>query len=181
MEITIKNVVLKDGRTAILRSPCAADAREMIGFLRDTAGETTFLSKYPEEITYTEEGEVGVLEKYRTSPRDVMICVEMDGRIMGNCNLSGGGTLRSSHRAELGIALRHEIWGQGTGSALFDALLDCARQAGYEQLYLWVVSENRRGLGLYEKYGFTVCGRRPRGQRYRDGTYADELLMVREL
>ena len=40
---------LKDGRSAILRSPCEDDAESMLRFIIKACGETEFLMKYPEE------------------------------------------------------------------------------------------------------------------------------------
>ena len=41
--------LLKNGKTAIFRSPTEADAHEMVEYLCKTAGETDFLIGYPEE------------------------------------------------------------------------------------------------------------------------------------
>ena len=42
-------ILLKDGRKALLRSPCEDDAEEMLRFIKKASGETDFLLKYPEE------------------------------------------------------------------------------------------------------------------------------------
>ena len=41
-----KQITLKDGRSALLRSPVDEDAAEMLAFLKDCAKETNFLSRY---------------------------------------------------------------------------------------------------------------------------------------
>ena len=46
-ETTIR---LKDGRTAILRSPREEDAKDMLRFIIKACGETDFLLKYPEDF-----------------------------------------------------------------------------------------------------------------------------------
>jgi len=44
-----KEFILKDGRTAILKSPEACDAQKMLAFITTACGETDFLARYPEE------------------------------------------------------------------------------------------------------------------------------------
>ena len=51
----------------------------------------------------------------------------------------------------------------------------------FPQIELEVVSANRRAISLYTKYGFQVYGTRPHGLKYRDGTYADDYLMLKPL
>ena len=40
---------LKDGRSAVLRSPREEDIPGMLDYLRASAGETEFIIRYPEE------------------------------------------------------------------------------------------------------------------------------------
>lgn len=42
-----KKFRLKDGREALLRSPCEDDAEEMLQFIIKASGETDFLMKFP--------------------------------------------------------------------------------------------------------------------------------------
>ncbi|MDE7260854.1 MAG: hypothetical protein K2N78_02150 [Oscillospiraceae bacterium] len=53
--------------------------------------------------------------------------------------------------------------------------------AGFEQMELDVVSTNAPAIGLYKKLGFVPIGTMPRALKYRDGSYADFLLMVKQL
>ena len=52
-----KQIILKDGRTAILRAPEMRDAQALIDLLKTVNSETHFLSSYPEEITLSREDE----------------------------------------------------------------------------------------------------------------------------
>lgn len=62
-----------------------------------------------------------------------------------------------------------------------ERLIAFAARCGYEQVELTVASKNKRALGLYHKYGFTVYGTRPHGMKYPDGSYDDDCLMVKML
>lgn len=46
---------------------------------------------------------------------------------------------------------------------------------------LAVISTNERALALYHKMGFEKFGKCVKGFKYKDGTYADEYLMVKFL
>ena len=48
MKIESKEVILKNGKKCILRSPKLDDAEQLIDYLKVSAGETDFLLKYPE-------------------------------------------------------------------------------------------------------------------------------------
>ena len=52
---------------------------------------------------------------------------------------------------------------------------------GLEMIELEVVCENKRAIALYEKHGFRIYGTRPHSFKYRDGSYADEHLMLLDL
>ena len=49
-------IILKDGRTAVLRTAQIADAAEMLAFRIKSLGQTDYLMQYPEEMAdYTIE------------------------------------------------------------------------------------------------------------------------------
>jgi ribosomal protein S18 acetylase RimI-like enzyme len=62
-----------------------------------------------------------------------------------------------------------------------EACIECARNAGYEQLELEVVSENESAIRLYESVGFTEFGRNPKGFRSRETGYQELISMRLEL
>ena len=49
MIITERTLTLRDGRTAVLRSPREADIPSLLELLRNVTEETDFLMRYPEE------------------------------------------------------------------------------------------------------------------------------------
>lgn len=68
-----RGIVLKDGRSAILRAPRESDAEEMLEYLRTASGETEFLASYPEELKFTAEGERAYLKNNLDSPNTMML------------------------------------------------------------------------------------------------------------
>ena len=82
-------ILLKDGRKALLRSPCEDDAEEMLRFIKKASGETDFLLKYPEEFsTFTLEQEKAFIRGDYDNPNGMMIAFIVEGKIAGNCQIA---------------------------------------------------------------------------------------------
>ena len=106
----------------------------------------------------------------------------VNGVVVGTAGIEAVGTkYKVRHRAELGISVAKEFWGLGIGCALMDACIECARQAGYVQLELDVVSENSRAISMYEKAGFEEYGRNPKGFNSRITGFQEIVYMRLEL
>ena len=183
MLFTPVTITLKDGRTGILRSPDPkADAADLVQYLYDTAADTPFVLRTPEEIRYTVEGEERFLQSVVDSPDDCMILCEVDGRIAGNCHLSFNRRIKTRHSCSVAIALRKAYWGNGIGTAMFEAMEALARQReGVIQMDLEFIEGNSRARGLYEKAGFHIVGLHPDAIRQEDGTLAALYIMQKKL
>lgn len=183
MKVEPKEVTLKDGRKCIIRNATGADAKDMLNYLRTSGGETEFILRYPDEVDrdYTVENEAELLEGNLNNPECFMLVAEVDGKIAGNCAISGSKRKRkTSHRAGFAIALTKEFWSNGIGTALATYALDIAEnQLGYTVIDLEVVSENKRAIGLYTKMGFKKIGERPMALKLDSGKYVSEDLMCR--
>lgn len=175
-------ISLKDGRSAILRPPMAADAAEMIACMRDTAGETDFLLGYPEERNIPVEKESAFLAAMADDPNAMMIMCEVDGKLAGNCHLAFNTKIKKRHRADVAIALRKAYWGLGIGSAMFDMMIHTAKtRTGVQLLELEFIEGNCRARALYEKFGFRVVALHPDAIMLKDGTLLNEYLMQKQL
>ena len=64
---------------------------------------------------------------------------------------------------------------------MIENVVEVARELGFEQMELEVVVGNDRARHVYESLGFVPYGVRPHALKYKDGTYADEILMVKTL
>ena len=78
----------------------------------------------------------------------------------------------------LNIACLPEARGQGLATALLQKICDEAEQRGDRRILLEVRVSNVPALGLYRKFGFRVCGRRP---RYYADTGEDALIMEKRI
>lgn len=177
-----KTVLLKNGKTCLLRLAEESDAETLLEYLKITSGETPYMVREPEEVRTSVEEEVEFIRKNRENPRALMLLAFVDGTLAGSCSVAPASERnRMLHRCTVGISLYRESWGQGIGTVLMNEILAAAKTAGFEQAELEVVSTNEAAVGLYKKFGFQATGTLPRAFKYKDGTYADFLFMVKEL
>lgn len=182
MKYEEKLIVLKNGTNCTLRSPGSDDAEAMLSLLKQTSGETGFISRYPEEITMSVEAEKEFLTEQQTNPKSMMISAVIDGKIIGNAGISCvQNNIKYLHRAVLGIAVQKEYWNLGIGMKILAELIIWAREIGYEQIELEVLCKNVRAVELYKKFGFEVYGTREKSFKFKDNTYASEFLMLKNL
>lgn len=182
MRFSERTVTLKDGRTCLLCPTYPEYAADMVEYLKATAAETPFLLRNPDEVNYTLEREKEILGNLLESEYSVMMVAVVDGKVAGNCSLSGmGDKRRIRHRCSLAIALKKAYWNLGIGTAMIQYLEELARQIGYEQIELEVVDGNDTAKHLYEKCGFVETGKHVRALKYDDGSYRDEFIMSKVL
>lgn len=174
---------LKDGREAVLRSPKEEDVESTLEYLVISAGETDFILRYPEECgKYTPEGEKKLFEQKNASPNEAMMMCVVDGRVVGNCEISFFRGMKTRHRASIGIALISEFWNQGIGTKMFEEMIRLAEyREDVTQLELEFVEGNARARHLYEKMGFRIAGVHPNAIRLKDGTLLNNYLMIKEV
>ena len=181
MYFSPKEVTLKDGRTALFRSPLPSDAEAMLQSMKVTAGETDFLLRTPGEVTISVEGEEKYLAWVTADPNCLMILCFVDGELAGNCNISRRNKLKNRHRADIGIALEKRFWNLGIGTALFEEMIAMAEVWGLHQVELEVIEGNERGMALYRKMGFETVSFVPNAILLPDGTFWKEYKMVKVL
>lgn len=172
----------RNNKIYTLRSPEAADADKMIAYLKTSAEETEFGLSYPDEINFSTKDEEDFINNFAANQGSIMISAFDGDTLVGNASLSCVFDKKKTlHRATFGIAILKCAWGQGLGHKILSELISFAKQAGYEQLELEVVSTNTTAIQLYKKLGFEIYGERPRSFKLKTGTYSNELLMVLNL
>ena len=177
-----QKVILKNGKEALLRNGDKADAKEVFEVFNQTHAETDYLLSYPDENSYDPEQEAQFLSNKTNSPDEIEIVAIVDGKIVGSAGIEAvGKKYKLKHRAELGISILKEHWGLGLGKVLMNACVQCAKEAGYKQLELNVVSENERAIALYKTFGFVEFGRNPKGFNSRSSGFQELVYMLLEL
>ena len=177
-----KEIELKDGRRCLIRNATAQDAKNVLSSLKKVHKETNFLLRYPDEKGFSLEEEKSFLNQKEESAAEVQLCAIVGDVIVGLAGVSAiGAREKISHRAELGLSIEKDYWSLGIGSALTTACIECAKKAGFRQLELEVVADNKNAIALYKKLGFIEYGRNPRGFISRSSGYQDLILMRLEL
>ena len=172
----------KRGQIVILRNAEESDAEDLIQYLRVVSAETPFLVREPEEITLTVEQEREFLRGKKESERELMLIAIANGKHIGNCSVMQLGTSRRyAHRCQIGIALYQEFCSRGIGRKMIEVALERAKEAGYEQAELEVIAGNERAISLYKQLGFEEFGVFPDNIKYKDGSYADAVWMMKKL
>ena len=129
----------------------------------------------------TVEGEEDWIRVHLDDPRQLVIVCELDGRIVGTCNLRFFKQLTTRHRAEIGISIQRAYWSLGIGSALFREMISAAEANGTAILELSFLEGNERARALYERFGFETVARIPNAFWRRDGSVQSEYRMQRML
>ena len=177
-----QRITLKNGNEAWLRNGDAPGGNAVFDIVNATHAETDYLLSYPEENSFDPEQEAHFLEEKTKSPNEIEIIAFIDGKIAGMAGIGAVGTkYKVKHRAEFGISILKEYWGLGLGRALTEACIQCARDAGYVQMELNVVSENKRAISLYQNLGFAEFGRNPKGFLSRTSGFQELIYMLLEL
>ena len=174
---------IKDGRTAVIRSPRDEDVQGMLDYLRISSGETEFLLRYPEECSkYTPESEKALFDRMNTSETETMLVCLIDGKIAGNCQITWNTGVKTGHRARVAIALLKEYWNLGIGTKFFEEMIRLAESnPRILQMELEFIEGNSRARALYEKMGFKITGIHQNAIRLKDGTLLNEYLMIKTL
>ena len=178
----LKQITLKDGQECTIRSGTERDGQAVYENFNLTHSQTDFLLSYPEENSFTAEQEAQFLKEKTESPNEAELVAEVGGRIVGTAGIECVGTKeKTRHRADYGISIDRAYWGLGIGRALTEACLECAKAAGYAQIELEAVAENKNAIALYESVGFVEYGRNPRGFRSRLTGWQEIVLMRLEI
>ena len=181
MEFAAKTILLRSGRKLTLRAPCESDAAPLLDYLRTTAEETPYLLRSPGEDVGDVETEAQFIRSILASPDALMLVAEVDGELAGNCQIAFRSLRKIAHRASVAIALYKKFWGLGIGTILLEELIDAARARGVLQIELEYVDGNERARALYEKLGFVEYARLPHANRFEDGTFVDDVFMIKTL
>ena len=181
MKIVPRAFQLPNGELLTVRSLCAEDAEALEVFRCATYSETHFMARYPEECTSLEAVQKG-LAGSESSALNFEVGAFSGTKLVGEFGVAQVRPhIKYRHRAGMGISVLKEAWGCGLGSFLMQLAVDQAKTNGFEQLELGVYSDNARAIHLYEKFGFERCGTTPHAFKLKDGTYRDEIMMVKML
>lgn len=166
----------------MLRSAEPDDADDLIKYLKITSAETPYLIREPDEVAITQEQETLFINHCLDSNKSLLLIAVLNGKHIGNCSLNPIGSYeRYSHRCEVAMALYQEFCGYGIGKSMLEYVLEAAKESGFEQAELEVISNNKNAIILYEKLGFKRYGSFPDNMKYANGQYISADWMMKKL
>ena len=117
------------------------------------------------------------LRAIRRYPNAAVYVADDGGLIVGRLSVARDQHPASRHVADLGLMVAATHRRRGVGTALLEAAVDWARQAGVRKLELHVFPWNKGAIALYDRFGFVREGYR-RGHYRRGDEYVDAILMA---
>ena len=165
MEYRIRNAEPSDAEQ--LTRLAAAVSAEPQGWLISVAGEWRSAG---DERRY--------LKALRRYPHAAVFVAESDdGTIVGRLSIGRDPHPASTHVADVGLMVAADARRQGVGTAMLEAAIGWAREAGVRKVELHVFPWNEAAIKLYEAFGFEREGFR-KGHYRRGSDYVDAILMA---
>jgi len=147
-----------------LRAVKPADAAALLKLLRQLDQETPFLLADATDLDSSVSAEAAQLQQLSQTANNLLLVAEFDGQLVGMARVAASLAPEIQHIGEVGVAVLHEFWGYGLGTALLEEVLTWAQANPLIcRLELTVQERNQRAYQLYQKLNFQVEGRSERG------------------
>ena len=160
----------------LVRRATPSDAHALVVLGRDVAAEPELWLTY-ERSSSDERRNV---RSVRRDPNAAVFVAETPTGVVGRLSIARDHGPVSHHVAELGLMVAASERRKGIGTALMQAAVKWAGEAGVTKLELHVFPHNEPAIALYRKLGFEQEGIRRRHYRI-GGRYVDAILMARYL
>lgn len=161
-----------------IRRATVEDAREIVVIKQKIVESTNFFLRSPEE---PQEKAEDYQKKIQTGQGNggLTLVVEFNDQVIGFLSFSRSSYMRLHHAGSFGMGIKPEFGNAGIGTKLLSYFIEWAKQQeGLEKICLDVFSNNKRAINLYKRLGFREEGRQINQIRFKDGSYADIILMA---
>ncbi|TVL85413.1 GNAT family N-acetyltransferase [Brachyspira hyodysenteriae] len=141
-----------------IREAHIEDAENVVNYIVKVSEETNFMMSDSTEIELDVKKEEEFLQNIQKSIITKMFLYEIDGEIVGICNLKGIDRKKVKHRVNLGISVLKKHWGDGIAKKLINYAVGYAKENSIKKIELTVRIDNERALKLYKSLGFFIEG-----------------------
>ncbi len=171
----------KKGKTIIFKMLKKEDAKIVIETMAKVAETSPYILRSAQDFRNTSiEDEEKWIENHNRNERGGVIGAFFENELIGILDFGSYKNEKMKHRALLGISLHNNFRGEGIGELFFEVLFTLARKIpNLDGLELSVMSDNLIARKLYKKVGFIEIGNNPKAFRQSDGTYVDDVKMLR--
>lgn len=164
-----------------IREAKTSDAPAIIDYINKIGGESDFLTFGESEFHISIEKEEEIINNALNKKNAVFLVAEIEGKVVGNLNFSGGHRARIEHTGEFGVSVSKAYWGLGIGKVLIEELITKSKELKIiKKINLRVRTDNERGIKLYKKLGFKEEGIITR-DFFIKGKFYDSLCMGLEI
>ena len=137
----------------LIERAAAADANDLIEYLKQIGGESDNLSFGKEGVGFMPEQEAEYLSSIENSSDSCIFLAKENGNIIG-CGSLSRSSGRMKHRGDISVSVLRAFWGLGVATLLTRRLIDFAKENGFGIIDLQVRSDNSAAIHIYEKLGF---------------------------
>ena len=171
----------KKGKPFFIRYFKLGDESLLTEYINTLSKEETYISFQGEQLTVASE------EKYVTSQvkkiqeqKTVDLLAFCGEDLIGVSDVHMQERKSNSHEGVFGISIAKGYRDEGIGSILLDLTISEAEKnlKGLKIITLGVFENNPQAIKMYEKRGFKVSGKIPKGLLHR-GEYVDHLFMYK--
>lgn len=170
-------VTLKNGKVVRIRKAEISDAKNLLTTIKNYIPQSEYIPKLEEEIKLTIAQEEDWIRSFIEHDNSLLLIAEHENQILGNIDLTGNRRKVMEHTALIGMGIAKEFRNIGLGTALLSECVDWAKQNPIlELIWLQVYTDNKLGVSLYKKMGFSENGLIKNFFKHK-GNYYDNLTM----
>ncbi|WP_090749592.1 GNAT family N-acetyltransferase [Mesobacillus persicus] len=161
----------------IVREITPSDSEKFSRLVQQVEGSADFMLWEAGERSIQPEQQRKMIEDLLLKENStILVAIDDQKNLVGYLMVFAGNARRNRHSAYLVVGILKEHRGHGVGTQLFRCLDHWAVEHGIHRLELTVVTENKGGIGLYQKMGFEIEGIK-RKSLIIDGEFYDEYYM----
>lgn len=177
-----EEVTDRKGEVCVFRSLKEEDADELGRFVEQGSKETPLFPWESSVSRLNADTAAEYILEYESDERKLLLGVFRDGRLIGVTELTRIGEWKKMrHRCATAAGILKKAQGRGLGKKMTQAIIDAAREAGYEQLEATTSVTNEAAAANLRSLGFQQYGMIPHKLKNNDGSYVDELRFVKWL
>jgi RimJ/RimL family protein N-acetyltransferase len=128
----------------------------------------------------TLDEEATFLRGFETDENSSWFAAISEDAIVGNLGLKADPRSQRHHAAILGMSVLAPFRSAGLGTRLLQTALSWAESSALRRVELDVLESNSGAIRLYERFGFSIYGRKPEAVLV-DGIYVDMIEMSRSV
>jgi len=172
----------KDGKKiqVIFRYPSMKDVKAALKMVNEIRDEADYLGRRRHETIKTEKAFIAKQIENMCKRKGIILFVEINGELVGDASIQPLDYEVSEHVGKFGIMLKEEFTGIGIGTRLMRKVLQLAKKhTRFKIIESSYFSKNTRSRKLHKKLGFKQCGKFPKGDLLRDGSYCDHIQLYK--